>query len=91
MQKVNRYPVMLWCEVSTHRLGLTYKRLQSRFHKLHAVVDEYWLPGQRNRDRLLRECRERALNDARALEINKLSIDDRSIVKRIPADQCQVP
>ena len=64
MQKVNRYPVMPWHEAIAHRLLQEYKRMQSGFSKFNTVVDEYWLPGQRNRDQLLRECRERALSDA---------------------------
>lgn len=65
MQKVNRYPVFSWYEALAHRLIQKYKNIKFGFGKLHTVIDEYWLPGQRNRDRLLRKCRERALNDAR--------------------------
>ena len=65
MQKINRYPVMLWQGATAHQLVHKYKRMKFVYGKLQSVIDEYWLPGQRNQDRLLRECHERALNDAK--------------------------
>ena len=64
MQKVDQYSVLSWHEACAHRLIPKYIQMKIGFGKLHSLIDEYWLPGQRNRDRLLRECRERALNDS---------------------------
>ena len=65
MQKYNHYRVLSWHEASARRLIQIYDQMKVGFGKLRVVSDEYWQPGQRNRDRLLRECRDRAVNDSR--------------------------
>ena len=64
MQQISRYPFMRWQEANAQRFFEKYNRMQSGFHKLQIVIDKYWLPGQRNSDRLLLGCHARALNDA---------------------------
>lgn len=66
MQKINRYSVFTWYESRVHPLIRKYQQTAFGFARLRTVVDEYWLPGQRNRDRLVQECSERALNEAPA-------------------------
>jgi len=65
MQIVNRNPVLSWCETPAQCLIQNYDQLLIAFGQLRTVVDEYWLPGERNRDRLLLECSERAKSDGR--------------------------
>ena len=64
MHKLNQYSVRQWYEISAYQLMLKTKQVLCIFIELSTVIDEYWLPGERDRDRLLRECRERAFNDA---------------------------
>jgi len=65
MQRVNRNPVLSWGGPLARRLIHEYDQLLIVFGKLRAVINEYWLPGERNRDRLLLASRERALSDGR--------------------------
>lgn len=65
MQKINRYLDLSWHEAKAGHLIQKYKKIRFGFGKLRSAIDKYWLPGERNSDRLLRECCERALNDAR--------------------------
>ena len=72
MHKFDQYSVRQWHEISVYLLMLKTKQLLCSFIKLSTVIDEFWLPSQRDRDRLLRECRVRAFNDA----INGLRDDE---------------
>ena len=64
MHKFNQYSVRQWHETSAYLLMQKTKQILCSFIKLSTVIDEYWLPSQRDHDRLLRECRVRAFNDA---------------------------
>ena len=70
MKNVNWYPVSLWHEISANRLTPKYRHTKLRFAQLLMVISEYWQPGQRNSDRLLRECRERALKDVQTSHLD---------------------
>ena len=64
MRSVNPNQVLLRHILVLYHLIKSFINTKRGSGKLHILFEEYWFPGEENRDRLMQECRRRALQDS---------------------------